>query len=202
MNKIRVLLVDDHTLFRQSLARLLNSQPDIELKMHCATAGEGLLAVATRMVDLVLLDVDLGSERGIDFLAQARINGFRGPVLLLTAGVSNNEKEILESHGIAGVVRKDVSIDELATRIREAIGAPAPASGPVAIPAENRPFSGRESWVLRLVVEGCGNKQIAGEMGLTEASVKAIMQQLFRKTGTHTRSQLVRLALEQLRDQF
>jgi two-component system, NarL family, nitrate/nitrite response regulator NarL len=196
------MLVDDHTLFRQSLARLLNSQPDIELKMHFGSAGEALLAVATGLADLVLLDVDLGSERGIDFLAQARTNGFRGPVLLLTAGVSNNEKEILERHGIAGIVRKDVSVDELATAIRNAMGAPSPPGGTGGshIPAETRPFSPRETWVLRLVVEGCANKEIAAELDLTEASVKAVMQQLFRKTGTHTRSQLVRMALEQLRE--
>jgi two-component system nitrate/nitrite response regulator NarL len=201
VNKIRVLLVDDHTLFRQSLARLLNTEPDIELKMHCGTAGEGLLVVATGLVDLVLLDVDLGSERGIDFLAQARANGFRGPVLLLTAGISSNEQDVMEQHGLAGIVRKDVSLDELASRIREAAGAPEPPAKSM-LPMESRPFSPRELWVLRLVVEGCSNKEIGAELGLTEASVKAILQQLFRKTGTHTRSQLVRLALEQLRGQL
>ena len=59
-----------------------------------------------------------------------------------------------------------------------------------------KPFTPRETAALRLVVEGRANKEIAGELNCSEAVVKAVLQQLFRKTGTHTRSQLVRIALE------
>ena len=63
-------------------------------------------------------------------------------------------------------------------------------------------FTQRERQVLSFVFEGLANKEIAEQIGVSESSVKATLQQLFSKTGVHTRSQLVRVALEQYRDQF
>ena len=209
--KIRVLLLDDHTIFRQGVARLLNTEPDMELKLHCAQIGEALLIVAGGLVDVVLLDLDLGAEQGIDFLVQARKNGFAGPVLVLTAKVSKDEERVLLEEGASGILHKDSSVELLAERIREVSGAPpntglsrnqAMPAGPLAPWAFKARFSARETMVLRMVVEGLANKQIATELGCTENVVKSVMQQLFRKTGTHTRSQLVRAALETYRDEL
>ena len=207
MKKARILILDDHTILRQGLSGLLSAEPDMEMKLGCGSVGEALLVVGAGLVDVVVLDLDLGAERGVDFLAQVRRNGFRGPVLVLTAGVSREERTVLESLGISGIVLKDASVNQLAERVREAIGAPPrpeanpsleAIGGPCAAPA--KPFTPREAAALRLVVEGRANKEIAGEFDCSEAVVKAVMQQLFRKTGTHTRSQLVRVALEYHRD--
>lgn len=198
MSKVRVLLLDDHLLFRQGLARLLGSENDLEVVMHCPAIGEALIAVASGFVDVVILDVDLGAERGIDFLTQARANGFSGPVLVLTAGLSAYEEEMLRRAGIADLLRKDTSLELLASRIRNATGRPQPRPAE-AIPAftdRSPSLSPREIEVLRLVVEGCLNKQIAVEIGCTESTVKSILRQLFHKTGAQNRSQLVRAALE------
>ena len=209
--KIRVLLLDDHTIFRQGVARLINTEPDMELKLHCAQIGEALLIVAGGLVDVVLLDLDLGAEQGIDFLVQARKNGFTGPVLVLTAKVSPEEERTLLDEGASGILHKDASVELLAERIREVTGAPPSAglpknhampAGPIAPWAFKARFSARETMVLRMVVEGLANKQIATELSCTENVVKSVMQQLFRKTGTHTRSQLVRAALETYRDEL
>ena len=202
MKKIRVLLLDDHTIFRQGVARLLNSEPDIELHLHTGCVGEALLLVAANCVDLVLLDVDLGQERGIDFLSQARQNGYKGPVLVLTAGVTVQEDEVLRRHGIAGILRKDLSVDLLADHVREAAGLPPAVLAPVIGGAQRKQLTDRESSVLRLVFEGLENKEVGAQLGCTEAAVKGILQQLFRKTGTRMRSQLVRFALEHYRDQI
>jgi DNA-binding NarL/FixJ family response regulator len=204
--KIRILLIDDHTIFRQGLAKLLNTQPDLELQFHCGSAGEALLLLAAGVSDIVLLDVDLGAERGIDLLTRARQNGFQGPVLLLTAGVSADEEQLLRSQGISGILRKDVSIEVLATAIRETAAGQLPYYSAFA-PAEERsapykPLTPREAQVLRFVVEGHSNKEIAGEMDCSESAVKGILQQLFHKSGTGTRSQLVRVVLEQYRDRI
>jgi two-component system, NarL family, nitrate/nitrite response regulator NarL len=209
-HKIRILLLDDHTIFRQGLVRLLRTQPDLDLPLHCGSIGEALLGLAALPPDLVLLDVDLGAESGIDFLAQARRNGFHGPVLVLTAGISENEEQLLESHGISGILRKDVSIDVLAQRIRELAriqshaGFPSSRAGSRDTWASQRPkpLTSREIEVLRLLLEGLATKQIAHELSCTESSVKGIIQQLFHKSGTATRSQLVRAALEQYRDEL
>jgi len=201
--KTRVLLLDDHTIFRQGVARLLNAEPDLELNLHTGAVGEALMMVAGGHADIVLLDLDLGQERGIDFLAQARHNGFPGPVLVLTAGVSPQEEEVLRRYGIAGILRKDMSVDALAERIREAVGVPAVEGiGIVPIRETVKQLTGREASVLRLVVEGLQNKEIGGELGCTEAAVKGTLQQLFHKTGTRMRSQLVRFALEHYRNQI
>lgn len=209
-HKIRILLLDDHTIFRQGLVKLLRTQPDLDLPLHCGSVGEALLGLAAVPPDLVLLDVDLGAESGIDFLAQARRNGFHGPVLVLTAGVSENEEQLLESHGISGILRKDVSIDVLAERIRELARIPSHAGFPSSRTVSPntsgskrpRPLTSREVEVLRLLLEGLATKQIAHELSCTESSVKGIIQQLFHKSGTATRSQLVRAALEQYRDEL
>jgi two-component system nitrate/nitrite response regulator NarL len=68
--------------------------------------------------------------------------------------------------------------------------------------APYKPLTPREAQVLRFVVEGHSNKEIAGEMDCSESAVKGILQQLFRKSGTGTRSQLVRVVLEQYRDRI
>ena len=202
--KIRILLIDDHTIFRQGLANLLNAQPDLDLQLHCGSTGEALLHLAAGVSDVVLLDVDLGAERGVDFLVMARRNGFQGPVLILTAGVSKSEEELLRRQGISGILRKDVSIDLLAAAIRETASGQPPVSS-ISADAEERserykPLTPREAQVLRFVVEGHSNKEIAGELDCSESAVKGILQQLFRKSGTSTRSQLVRVVLEQYRD--
>ena len=201
MKKTRVLLLDDHTMLRQGIARLLNNEPDMEMNLHCASVGEALVVVASGLADIVLLDIDLGTERGTDFLAQARRNGFQGPVLVLTAGISEQEKELVRSYGVAGILRKDATVEKVAEHIREAMGTPAPvyAAAP-SRPEAAKQFTARESTVLRLVVEGLANKEIAAELDVSESVIKAVLQQLFRKTGTHTRSQLVRVALESHRE--
>lgn len=197
---IRILLIDDHTVFRQGLAHLINSQPGLEPRLHCASVREGLVLLAAGAVDLVLLDVDLGSERGIDFLPRARRNGFQGPILILTAGISEEDEQLLRAHRISGVLRKDVSIETLAINIRRAVADGFSSESPLVYPnqpvRQQKTLTTRETEVLRLVMEGYANKEIAGELGCSEPAVKGIIQQLFHKSGARTRSQLVRLVLE------
>jgi DNA-binding NarL/FixJ family response regulator len=130
---------------------------------------------------------------------------------VLTAGISKDEEELLQHHGISGILRKDISVDVLADRIREVAGVQ--VDGDFAIRGavsrntllgskRPKPLTSREVEVLRLILEGHANKQIAHELSCTEAAVKGIIQQLFHKSGTATRSQLVRAALEQYRDQI
>ena len=204
MRKTRILLLEDHIMFRQGVAALLNAEPDMELRLHTGSVDEALRAVVSGQADLVLLDADLGPDRGIDFLELARREGYDGPVLVLTAGISEGEREQFARYGILGILLKDASIDMLATRIRDAVGAPRPEVllGPPETDETLKPLTVREFKVLRLVIEGLSNKEIGVETGSTEAAVKGILQQLFHKTGSRTRSQLVRFALEHHRDQI
>src|SRR5713226_2860645 len=104
--KVRILVVDDHALFREGVARLLACEPDFEVVRCCGPAEEALPVLASVPVDLVLLDFDLGRERGTDFLRQVRERGFEGRVLVVTAGVNDSDAALLISRGAAGIFLK------------------------------------------------------------------------------------------------
>ncbi len=211
--KVRVLILDDHTLFRESVARLLHAEHDFEVK-HCGSVQEALTIVTSWPPDVVLLDFDLGNEKGSSFLTKASAAGFEGKTLLLTAGVNELEAVDLIRQGISGIVLKHSSPAELSQSIREAL------AGKVwfeqgylkrvmekASAAENaapgtKTFTERERQVLSFVFAGLANKEIADKLNVSESSVKASLQQLFEKTGVRTRSQLVRVALEQYKNQL
>src|SRR5581483_11502234 len=91
MERIRLLLLDDHVLFRESLSRLLASEPDFVMVGHCGTTAEALDLIQRERVDIVLLDYDLGADHGEQFLARARETGFAGKILMVTAGMNAAE---------------------------------------------------------------------------------------------------------------
>ncbi|MGD0365499.1 MAG: response regulator transcription factor, partial [Bryobacteraceae bacterium] len=173
--RIRILVVDDHTLFRESVARLLAAEPDFEIAGHCASAAEALRLVAKTPVDVVLLDYDLGNGKGVDFLAKAPGAGFTGRVLVVTAGVSELEAAQMIRHGIAGILRKHCSPAALAQSIRDVRGGKdyfepgylrsvlAGIASPVPEYQRKR-FTDRERQVLRYVFEGLANKEIADRL--------------------------------------
>jgi two-component system nitrate/nitrite response regulator NarL len=211
---IRLLLIDDHALFRESVARLLQSEPGFEVVAHCGSGAEALRIIkSSNEIDIVLLDLDLGQERGTDFLDSLRNARFDGKVLLVTADVNDNEVPSLIRKGISGVFMKHGSPALLIQGIRQAMEGKAlfeqdllrRALESAETPGANQhrsKLTERERQVLSFVFEGLANKQIADRMQISETAVKASLQQLFAKTGVRTRSQLVRVALEQYRDQL
>ena len=212
-SRIRILIVDDHTLFRESVARLLAAEPDFEIAGLCAGADEALQLIAKIPVDVVLLDYDLGDGKGTVFLANAQNLGFQGRVLVVTAGVTEMEAAGMIRQGIAGILRKHCSPETLAQGIRD-VNAGRDYFEPgylrsvlVGVTEVQREYrrkklTERERQVLQYVFEGLANKEIAGRLQVSESSVKATLQQLFAKTGVRTRSQLVRTALETYKDQL
>jgi two-component system nitrate/nitrite response regulator NarL len=207
---IRVLLVDDHALFRESVSRVLAMESDLEIE-HCGSIREALHLLSLRHFDLVLLDHDLGSERASQFLPAARQEGYDGRVLVVTAWVSDTEARRLIRQGVSGIFLKEGALVELSRGIRvvAAGGTWMEGSVPHAVEqhceteASSTPvFNDRQRQVLRFVVEGLSNKEIAWRQQISESYVKAILQSLFDKTGVRTRGQLVRVAFEQYEDQL
>jgi DNA-binding NarL/FixJ family response regulator len=198
----RILLIDDHTLFREAIARLLGREGDFEIVGECATVDESMVVLKAFAVDVVLLDINLGLQQGGAFLPLARDAGFQGKILVVTAGVSKLEAGRLVERGCAGIVLKQEHPEVLIRRIREITGETGVAGiAPPELPAAAEPealtsFTSRERQVLRAVFAGQSNKEIAFRLGVSEPLVKAVLQQLFSKTGVRTRSQLVRVALE------
>jgi two-component system, NarL family, nitrate/nitrite response regulator NarL len=210
---VRILLIDDHALFRESVARLLDAEPGFEVVADCSSSAEALRVLKSREADMILLDLDLGPERGADFLEKLQAESFKGKILLVTAGVNQNEVPNLIRKGISGIVMKHGSPALLVQGIREAMEGRAVFEQDVLQRAlETDDHSGvrpteaglteRERRVLSFILEGLANKQIADRLEISESAVKACLQQLFAKTGVRTRSQLVRIALEQYRNQL
>ena len=210
---VHVLLLDDHALFRESASRLLAAEPGFEVAAHCGTIGEGLQILRHNAIDVVLLDFDLGDSDGRQFLRLAKEQGFQGKILVVTAGMDAGAAAELIRSGIAGVFRKHDSAALLAQAIRDVMAGKVwldqellqtALTAEVGIPRDNRarPFTEREQQVLSCAFEGLANKEIAARIGISESSVKATLQQLFSKTGVRTRGQLVRIVLEQHRDQI
>jgi two-component system, NarL family, nitrate/nitrite response regulator NarL len=211
---IRLLIIDDHALFREGVARLLQAEPGFEVVGHCATAAEALpiLQSATNL-DVVLLDLDLGQERGTQFLELLKKADSPAKVLLVTAGVDNSELPGLIRKGICGVFLKHGSPASLIEGIRDTVEGKTlfdqqmlrralQEEGSRSSDPSRARLTERERQVLLFVFEGFANKQIAERLAISESAVKASLQQLFAKTGVRTRSQLVRVALESYRDQL
>jgi two-component system, NarL family, nitrate/nitrite response regulator NarL len=206
---IRALLVDDHALFRESVAAVLSREDGFEID-HCGSIRDAMHHLEQKTYDVVLLDHDLGSERASQFLPAAHQTGFEGRVLVVTAWVSDTEARRLKRQGVSGIFLKQGPLSDLIQGIREVVaggtcfdrsfseeqisGGAAPSSSPV--------FNDRQKKVLRFVLEGLSNKEIAWRMQISESYVKAILQSLFQKTGVRTRGQLVRVAFEQYEDQI
>jgi DNA-binding NarL/FixJ family response regulator len=205
----RILVVDDHALFRESVSRVLGADPTLEVD-HCASIREALALLAQRQFDLVLLDHDLGAERASQFLPAARQGGFEGRVLVVTAWVSDNEARRLIRQGVAGIFFKHAPLAELTESIHTVVGGGTWLDQAlVSVKESSREgdstspvFNDRQRKVLRFVLEGLSNKEIAWRLQISESYVKAILQSLFQKTGVRTRGQLVRVAFEQYEDQL
>ena len=207
MERIRLLLIDDHILFRDGLSRLLALEPDLEVVACCGTIAEALENVGSKPVDIVLLDYDLGDDHGSHFISSARRAGYQGKVLMVTAGMSAKESSTALHLGASGIFLKHNSPGTLAKAVRLIMGGEIWVDPKVIQLMADRVdqrdeerinplLTEREQQVLRGIFEGLTNKEIGAQLGVTDGAVKATLQQLFQKTGVRTRSQLVRIALE------
>jgi two-component system nitrate/nitrite response regulator NarL len=205
---IRILLVDDHAIFRESLQRLLAGEPGLLVVGDCATISEAKRIISEKAVDVVLLDYDLGEEAGTDLLqflheAQSDVR-----VLLLTAGMLANATLKALDTGAAGIFLKHSGTRQLLEAIRRiAKGEPWWDTSVVRLalssamarsdsPVRSRELTDRQRLVLHCILDGLSNKEIAARLECSETSVKASIQELFSKAGVRTRSQLVRIAIE------
>jgi len=209
---INLLLLDDHAMFRQGLARVLEKEPGIKIVAQCSTSAQALDVLSKSGATMVLLDVDLGPERALDFVTQAKKKGFGGQILVVTAGVSGQEAVQLVQAGVAGILHKQHSTEKLSDAIRQV------AAGEVCLeqdyltslfrsvdrtkPQAQPKLTERDKTVLRFIFQGLTNKDISARLEISEGAVKASLRKLFDKLGVRTRAQLVKVALEQYRDQL
>jgi len=211
---IRVLLMDALGLFRASLGRYLSSESGFEVAGECGTPAEALEILSgsvAQAVDVVLLDFDLGTEHAGDFIPAARNAGYEGRFLIVSGAADARNSALILRLGASGVFLKSEPPERLVQAIRSVANGDiwvdrkviqlladqvldrSPQSE-VTIPGET--LSDREQKVLLGILGGLSNRKIGENIGMSEGSVKNIIQQLFTRTGVRTRSQLVRVALE------
>lgn len=217
--RIRILVVDDHTLFRRGLTALLAREAQFEVVGDAADAGEAQRRAQELQPDLILLDNHLPGVRGVDALPALREAAPKTRVLMLT--VSEDEQDLAAAlkAGAAGYLLKTIEGDELAAAIGrvmrgESVVAPemtsklvsafqnggTPASPPAAVPAPSpaavmlASLSPRERDILRGIARGASNKEIGAELGIAETTVKIHVQHVLRKLDVSTRVQAAVLA--------
>ena len=206
---ITLLLIDRYALLRDSLGRLLSTESDFTIAAQCASIQEALDVVKQEPVDVVLLDFYSGETEAGEFIQAARRKGFKGKVLLLALQINEDDATNLIRAGICGIFQKRDSAASLGHAIRDV------AAGNLWFRQEhlqnalvrrteppgqsNHELTTRETRVLALICDGLKNREIGAQIGVSEGSVKATLQQLFFKFGVRSRSQLVRIALQQSR---
>jgi len=201
---IRLLLLDDQALFRASLSRLLASEPGLEVVGQCGSSAEAIGILGSSPVDIVLLDFAHSTGGDDGFLSAARRNGYQGHFLIVAAAADALTSAAAIRRGASGVFLMSEAPDRLVQAItlvangavwldRQIIHVLANES---AAPRSSSVLTEREQKVLLGILGGLTNKRIGQNLGLSEGSVKASVQQLFYRTGVRTRSQLVRAALE------
>jgi len=208
---INLFLIDDHAMFRSGLARVFAREREFVVVGQSATTADALAHLGTTGTNMVLLDVDLGAERPLDFVTRARRQGFRGKILVVTAGITARESLQLVQSGVAGILHKHHTVEELCETIRRV------AAGEVYLEKEylgtlfhtvnkTQPSSSkltdRDRTVLRFVFRGLTNREIGDNLKISESGAKSALRQLFDKLGVRTRSQLVKVALEQYGDEL
>ena len=199
--RIRLALLDDHALLRESLARLLASEQEFELVAECDTQSKALKILKAKKVDVLLVDLGMAKE----FIPCARKAGYRGKSLVIAREIDGTASALVLKCGASGIFAESDSLSQLLQAIRRIANGEAWVDQKVIhLLAERYPHHEDRSWgsltereqaVLNEVVDGSSNRKIGNQMGLSESTIKNVLQQLFNKAGVRTRSQLVRIAL-------
>lgn len=210
---IRILLVDDHTLFRESLRTLLEGAPNYQVVAEVATVADAMefCHAEAAAFDLALVDYDLGptagAKNGVSVLRCLRERDEFIPALMIAARIDPKDLFTVINELRTGVFLKADPPEELGlalqTTMRREVWISSSVAQDLAAGVAQPPakyatsaLDSREREILGLIMEGLSNNEIGVRLNLSESVVKAILQSLFEKTGVHTRSQLVRFAFE------
>jgi DNA-binding NarL/FixJ family response regulator len=209
---IKLVIIDDHAMFRAGVASLLSKEVDFDVVGSYSSAKDALASLGDTTPSLILLDFDLGAEAAVEFAREVKARGYASQILVVTAGVNEQEALQLIQAGVSGILHKHNPPEVLCATIRQV------AAGEVCLeknylkplfrtldqtrPPDHPDLTDRDKAILRYIFQGLSNKEIGGRLELSEGSVKACLRQLFQKLGVHTRAQLVKVAIEQYRDQL
>ncbi len=196
----KVLLVDDHPLFRRGVAQLVASQPDFAVVGEAASAEEGVSLATSLKPDLVLMDLNMRGSSGFDALKQIKESGLDAQVIMLT--VSDAEHDLIKAvrAGAEGYLLKDSEPEEMLDKLRHAARGEtvfteslmnmlldAMRGGTPKPPTSDDCLTARERQILRLIATGKSNKHIARELKISDGTVKVHVKNLLRKLNLQSR---------------
>lgn len=201
---IRVLVVDDHPVVRHGLTAILRYEPGIEVVGEAADGREAIEKIVALKPDVVLLDLRLPHVNGIEVMRQSRPQVPYVRFLVLTTYDTDEYIGPALAAGAQGYLLKDATPDELARAVRSLMQGGATLEPAVAARLlermndtdRNEDLSGRESEVLRLLVQGASNKAIAAQLNLSENTVKSHISHIFTKLDVQSRAEAVAVALQ------
>ena len=198
--KFGVLVVEDHPIMRLGIAAIINAQPDMKV---CAQAESGIEAVRmfrTHRPDVTLMDLRLPGMSGLDALRAIRKDDPAARCVVLTTYEGDEDIHQCLAAGAAGYLIKAMSHETLVDALRKVHAGtrflPAPVAESLALRTPNSDLSPREREVLSIMVHGKSNKDIAGALGITEATVKCHVSVILERLGVTDRTQAVIAALQ------
>ncbi len=197
MTERNVLIIEDHPLFRDALVAALTRAFPAESNAHqVASIADGQAVLNDRKIDLVLLDLNVTDASGFDGLTRIKTKAPNCPVYIVSATESGEAYSKARSLGANGYLPKSLSMDDLTAALATALdgGTWFPEGDNTEVSSDSaaariNSLTPAQKRVLAGLSDGLLNKQIAYDMGISEATVKAHMTAIFRKLGANNRTQ-------------
>ncbi len=207
---LRVILIDDHALFRMGLYELMERR-GIKVVAAVGDGQEGLKRAKELEHDLILLDVRMPNMDGLETLRRLRATGVVTPVIILST--SNDDRDVVEAlrHGAQGYLLKDMDPDALVAALHSILSGKTVVAPELAavlaryVQGSDRPhqdaspfadLTPREREILKHVAEGQSNKVIGRALGIVDGTVKLHVKSIMRKLGVHSRVEAAVIAVE------
>lgn len=197
---IRIMVVDDHTVVRQGLVALLSTVPDLSVIAEAADGQEAIEAHRKYKPDITLMDLRLPKVAGADAISQIRQESPTARIIVLTTFDGDEDIYRALQAGAKGYLLKGTDADELTAAIRSVYAGKSKIPAFVAEKLAERmggpALTTRELEVLKRIVAGRSNKEIAGDLHISEATVKTHINSLLSKLGVNDRTQAATTALQ------
>ena len=199
-NLIRILSVDDHPLLRKGIVALVNAEPDMKLVAEASNGKEAIDAFRSQRPDVTLMDLQMPKLDGLDAIQAIREEFSDARIIVLTT--YSGDVRVLRAlrAGARGYILKGNVHEELLNTIRAVHAGhkriPADVAAELAVHSADDLLTEREIDVLKLIAIGNGNKQIAGRLSVTEATIKSRVTNILSKLGANDRAHAVTIGLQ------
>ena len=193
-----VLVVDDHALLRTGVANIINQEPDLIVVAEAANGVEAVTAFELHHPDVTLLDLRMPEMEGVEAVRQIRDRDPQAKVIILTTYDTDEDITRALKAGAKAYVLKDISAEALITCIHDVLAgktylAPS-AAAKLAEGVTRMHLTPRELTALKWMADGKSNKEIAGELGISDRTVKTHLGHLFEKLGVTSRTEAIKVA--------